>query len=224
MFSTMDGNTDQPGFDFSQPPRPPILLNPHPTPRPGLSPIDGEGPRSPSYAFEVKAVRKVDIAHSGQTVAEAMAQLKAEIAGAHRAGESLLLIVHGFGSTGAGGLIKAAMAKELPGLQRTHGFKAFSDKAPIPRQQDTRLPTLNPGSTLLIFREVELDGESKRDYRPNFRNLRTTVKVRASGKVADSCGHRKRKLVSRGPASDSYLCRHCGKIFRVPTNGPAGQG
>lgn len=127
------------------------------------------------------AVRRVDIAHSGQTVAEAMEQLKVEVKNARRDRETVVLIVHGFGASGVGGAIKAALSAELPRLARQYGLKAYgyTDKVRIPREQNVHARSLNPGSTLLIFREAQPAKESKQDFRPSFRNLRSKVRVRA---------------------------------------------
>ena len=91
-------------------------------------------------------MRKVDIAHSGQTVVEAMKQLEAEVKNARRARESALLLVHGFGASGAGGAIKAALATELPRLARNYVFKAYSysNKDQIPRRAEVDPRRLNP--------------------------------------------------------------------------------
>jgi hypothetical protein len=126
-----------------------------------------------------EAVQRVDIAHSGQTVSEAMAQLEAEIKNARRSRVTNLLVVHGFGASGVGGAIRAAVATELPSLARQYGFKAYghADKERIPREQNIDPRSLNAGSTLLVFREANPDKESKQDFRPNFRNLRSKVKV-----------------------------------------------
>jgi|SRR5579859_489020 len=127
-----------------------------------------------------QAMRKIDIAHLGQTVPEAMEQLEAEIRNARRGRETALLVVHGFGASGVGGSIKAALSAELPGLARQHGFKAYgyADKDRIPREHDVDARGLNRGSTLLLFRHVQSDKESKQDFRPNFRNLRSKVRLR----------------------------------------------
>jgi hypothetical protein len=170
-------------------------------------------------------VRKVDIAHSGQTVSEAMEQLIAEVKNARRSRETVLLVVHGFGASGVGGAIKAALATELPRLARQYGFKAYgyADKDRIPLRQDVDPRSLNPGSSLFIFREAQTDKELKQDFRPNFRNLRTKVRVgvRAvaptQGEVR--CSHVQRQLVSRGPAGSIYKCRLCGKTVVVPSHG-----
>src|SRR4029077_20832237 len=107
-----------------------------------------------------------------------MEQLVKEIRSARRDGERILLVVHGFGRSGTGGAIKASLQAELPGLARSYGFKAYSDKDRIPQQTDLELPRLNSGSTLLVFGRLGLDRDSKSDFRPNFRNLRSRVKVR----------------------------------------------
>jgi hypothetical protein len=127
------------------------------------------------------AVRRVDIAHSGQIVVEAMEQLKVEVKNARRDRETVLLVVHGFGASGVGGAIKAALSAELPRLARQHGFKAYgyADKDRIPREQNVHARSLNQGSTLLIFREAQPAKDSTQDFRPNFRNLRAKVRVRA---------------------------------------------
>lgn len=170
-------------------------------------------------------MRKVDIAHSGQTVPEAMEQLKADVKNARSSHETVLLVVHGFGASGVGGAIKAALATELPRLARQYGFKAYgyADKDRIPRQQDVDPRSLNPGSTLLIFREAQPDKEVKQDFRPNFRNLRSKVRVGvrslAPTQGAERCRHVERQLVSRGLAGSSYKCRLCGKTFVVPSHG-----
>jgi hypothetical protein len=126
-------------------------------------------------------VRKVDIAHSGQTVAEAMEQLKVAVMNARRDRETVVLVVHGFGASNVGGAIKAALSTELPRLARQFGFKAYgyADKDRIPRELDIDARSLNPGSTLLIFRKPQTAKDSTQDFRPNFRNLRSKVRVRA---------------------------------------------
>jgi pantoate kinase len=96
------------------------------------------------------AVRKVDIAHSGQTVAEAMEQLKVQVKIARRDRETVVPVVHGFGASGVGGAIKAALSTELRRLARQYGFRAYgyANKDRIPRGQDVHARSLNPGSTL----------------------------------------------------------------------------
>ncbi len=168
-------------------------------------------------------MRKVDIAHSGQTVSEAMQQLTGEIKAAHGGADRVLLVVHGFGASGVGGAIKEALAAELPGLARRYGFKAYghADRERLSRQDGIDARVLNAGSTMLVFPEVGLDRESKQDFRPNFRNLRSKVRApvlrSTSGQVTEPCRHGKRKLVARGPGGSTYRCRKCGKVFLVPS-------
>ncbi len=173
-------------------------------------------------------MRKVDISHDRQNVPEALEQLVKEIKSARRDGERILLVIHGFGASGAGGAIKASLVAEFPGLARTHGFKAYSDKDRIPQQADLEFPRLNPGSTLLVFGRLGLDRESKSDFRPNFRNLRSRVTVRvarpAPPKGVERCLHTKTQLISRGPLGTNYKCRRCGKAFLVPPGGDASRG
>ena len=173
-------------------------------------------------------MRKVDIAHNHQKVAEALEQLVTEIETARRDGERFLLVVHGFGASGTGGAIKANLAAELPRLATTYGFKAYTDNDRTPKQADLEFPRLNPGSTLLVFDRHGLDRGSKSDFRPNFRNLRSRVKVGqarpAPSKPVERCPHTKRQLVSRGPLGRNYKCRRCGKTFVVPPGSDASRG
>ncbi|HEY1454930.1 MAG TPA: hypothetical protein VGG31_00420 [Candidatus Dormibacteraeota bacterium] len=109
-----------------------------------------------------------------------MEQLEGEIKHARRNGEGALLVVHGFGASGEGGLIKAALGRELPGLARRYGFKAYghADKDRIAHLAAIDRRVINPGSSLLVFRPgPELGKESTQDFRPNFRNLRSKVRV-----------------------------------------------
>ena len=126
-------------------------------------------------------MRKVDVSHSGQTVSEAMEQLIGEIRTAQRGGDRVLLVVHGYGASGVGGAIKAALSTELPRLARQYGFKAYgyADRDRIPREQNVDARSLNQGSTLLIFRGAQTTKDSTQDFRPNFRNLRSKIRVRA---------------------------------------------
>lgn len=183
------------------------------------------GPNVDDASHGARAVRKVDIAHSGQTVSEALEQLTVEIRNARRGRREALLVVHGFGASGVGGAIKAALATELPALARLYGFKAYgyADKDRIPRNQNIDPRSLNQGSTVLIFRNANPDKDSKQAFRPNFRNLRSRVRVSvrtsAPRQLTERCQHIQRQLVSRGPSGNSYKCRLCGKTFLVQSQG-----
>jgi len=167
-----------------------------------------------------EAMRKVDIAHSGQTVPEAVEQLRDALRDAQRAGDDALLIVHGYGASGVGGEIKAALATELPRLARLFDFRAYrhADIERVPEWLHADRRSLNLGSTLLVFRQVHRDRESKQDFRPSFRNLRSRVIVRAAGSGAEpeTCRHVKRQLMFRGADGSTYKCRQCGKTFLMP--------
>ena len=110
-----------------------------------------------------------------------MEQLKVAVEKARRDRETVLLVVHGFGASGVGGAIKAALTTELPRLARQHGFKAYgyADKDRVLREQNVDARSLNQGSTLLMFRKAQPAKDSTQDFRPNFRNLRSKVRVRA---------------------------------------------
>jgi hypothetical protein len=167
-----------------------------------------------------EATRKVDIAHSRQTVPEAIEQLRVEIRNAQRAGEDALLVVHGYGASGVGGEIKAALATELPRLARLFNFRAYrhADVERVPESLYAHRRSLNLGSTLLVFRQIHRDRESRQDFRPSFRTLRSRVIVRAAGSGAEpeTCRHVKRQLMFRGADGSTYECRQCGKTFLMP--------
>jgi hypothetical protein len=149
-----------------------------------------------------------------------MEQLRAEVKDARRAGEDALLVVHGYGASGVGGAIKAALASELPRLARLFDFRVFShsDKDRVPEWLHIGRQDLSPGSTLLMFRQIKRDKEPTLDFRPNFRELRKRVRVPGtpSGAAAQRCQHEKRQLLSRGPDGSTYKCRRCGMTFAIP--------
>jgi hypothetical protein len=165
-------------------------------------------------------VHKVDIAHSGQSVPEAIDQLIGAIKDAQRGGEETLLVVHGFGASGVGGLIKAAVVAELPRLARTYGFKVYggADIARVPPELKLDGRRINQGSTLLVFRRAPSLNERERNFRPNFRHLkriRVPAPAAASGQKPGTCRHVDRKLLSREPSGSRYECRTCGRTFLV---------
>jgi hypothetical protein len=204
---------------------------PRPQPRGHGRPGTGRNERAPASSASTgigdacsvsEAVRKIDIAHSGQTVSEAMEQLEAEVKNARRGRESVLLVIHGFGASGVGGAIKTALDNELPRLARLYGFKAYgyADKQRLPRRHDVDSRSLNPGSTVLVFRLVQSEKDPSQEFRPNFRTLRSKVRVRVRAHApAEDCQHVKGQVVSRGPSGSSYKCRLCGKTFVVPNQG-----
>ena len=167
-----------------------------------------------------ESTRKVDIAHSRQTVSEAIEQLRDAIRNAQRSGEDALLIVHGYGASGVGGEIKAALATELPRLARLFNFRTYShaDIQRIPEWLHADHRSLNLGSTMVVFRQAERERESRQDFRPSFRNLRSRVIVRAAGSsaVPEACTHVKRQLMFRAADGSKYECRQCGKTFLLP--------
>ncbi len=165
-------------------------------------------------------MRKVDIAHSRQTVPEAIEQLRIELKNARRAREEALLVVHGYGASGTGGEIKAALAAELPRLARLFSFRTYgyADRDRLPAWLQTDRSSLNLGSTIVAFREGSRGRESRKEFRPNFRNLRSRVIVRPSVSGAassETCRHAKRQLMFRGPDGNTYKCRQCGETFMM---------
>jgi polyphosphate kinase 2 (PPK2 family) len=113
-------------------------------------------------------------------VAEALAQLTKELMDARRTGDDALLVVHGYGASGEGGAIKAAVRTELPRLERVFNVKAYgqADKDRVPERIRLVRRDLSAGATLLVFRRAAGDRESTQSFRPNFRELRKRVKVR----------------------------------------------
>ena len=165
-------------------------------------------------------MRKIDIAHSGQTVPEAIDQLIGAIKHAQRDGDEALLVVHGFGASGVGGAIKDAVALELPRLTRVYGFRVYGDgdKARIPRELGFDARRLNQGSSLLVFRRAPTDKAPEREFRPNYRNMkrvRVPPPPSAAGQKPGMCRHIDRQLLSRGPSGNTYKCRTCGRTFLV---------
>ena len=79
-----------------------------------------------------------------------------------------------------GGAIKAALSIELPRLARQYAFRAYgyAERDHIPKESTVDPRSLSPGSTALVFREAKPARESMQDFRPNFRNLRSKVRVR----------------------------------------------
>ena len=163
-------------------------------------------------------MRKVDIAHSGQSASEAIAQLVGAIKAAERDGEEALLVVHGFGASGVGGIIKEAVVAELPRLARTYRFKVYgdADKARVPPELHFERRSINQGTALLVFRKSATDKEGAQHFRPNFRNLkkvRLSAPALASGQKPGACRHVDRQLLSNGPSGSTYRCRTCGRTF-----------
>lgn len=139
-------------------------------------------------------MRKVDIAHSGQTVPEAIELLRSAVKSARQAGEDALLVIHGYGKSGVGGAIRAELESELPRLRRLFGIKVLrdSDRDRLPEWLHIRKQDLNSGSTLLVFRQVKRDKESDAEFRPNFREFRKRVKVGGSAPRPSPRGERTR--------------------------------
>jgi hypothetical protein len=100
------------------------------------------------------------------TVNEALLRLDFELANARRAGASAVKIIHGYGSTGAGGVLREAVQAALQRLaaeQRIRGFVAGEDwrisnetaweiQKSVPElKHDRDLGRLNRGISLVLL-------------------------------------------------------------------------
>jgi len=86
-------------------------------------------PYCKSYDLSVDAknvlVRRVDIGHGGQSVNQARTKLNKEVAISRRRGDNFLVIIHGHGSTGAGGDIRKMIRAQAHQMQRASQIAAF---------------------------------------------------------------------------------------------------
>jgi hypothetical protein len=118
----------------------------------------------PSGALVVK---RLDLGHEGQTVHEARERLSDAINIASYRGEDVLVVVHGYGSSGTGGRILSMVRAEASQATKTgslSGWIAGEDlggRSSKARNMVRRLPALaridawqreNPGITVLIIR------------------------------------------------------------------------
>ena len=69
--------------------------------------------------------RVVNLKEGSPTTPQALSRLTTELARAHRDGVSLLKIIHGYGSSGEGGVIRHAVQAELVRLERDGQIRAF---------------------------------------------------------------------------------------------------
>ena len=112
-------------------------------------------------------VRKVDLGHTGLSVTEARHRLNDAINVASYRGEDVLVIVHGYGSSGMGGRILSMVRSEASRAQSAgdlSGWMAGEDLGRGDRRardMERRLPALasldiwkreNPGITVLVCR------------------------------------------------------------------------
>ncbi|MDA0684703.1 MAG: Smr/MutS family protein [Bacteroidetes bacterium] len=112
-------------------------------------------------------VSRLDLGHTGLTMAEARERLSDAINVASYKGEDVLIVVHGYGSSGTGGHIRSMVRAEATrALNAGHlsGWIAGEDlggRSHHTRNLARRLPALaslavwqreNPGITLLVVR------------------------------------------------------------------------
>ncbi len=110
-------------------------------------------------------VRRIDLGHVGLSVQEAREQLQDAIAVASFRGEDVLVVVHGYGSTGVGGHIRSIVRSEA---KRATAERTVSGWTPgeqlrtgMAKDLVRRLPALssieawqreNPGMTIIVVR------------------------------------------------------------------------
>jgi hypothetical protein len=98
------------------------------------------------------AIKIVNLKHDRPPVSEALQRLDRELARARRDGNAILKIVHGYGSTGAGGDIRIAVQKRLRELAETGEIRRciFGENWSTSDEQSWRL----------LQRKPELKGDS----------------------------------------------------------------
>jgi hypothetical protein len=113
------------------------------------------------------AVKRIDLGHAGLTVNEAHQRLSDAINVASYKGEDVLVVVHGYGSSGTGGRILSMVRSEANRALRAGGLTGWiagedlGGRSRRARELVRRLPALadidvwqreNPGITVLIVR------------------------------------------------------------------------
>ncbi len=135
--------------------------------------ISGRASSAPASARSTKGrkpsgsgggIITVNIESGMPDVAQALAQLDIRLGDARRQGAALVRVIHGWGSTGSGGRIKAALPSHLAGLKRRRAIRGFvpGDQFSISTRQGAalidRYPVLkesmqtdrkNPGITFI---------------------------------------------------------------------------
>lgn len=112
-------------------------------------------------------VRRLDLGHEGLTVHEARERLSDAINVASYKGEDVLVVVHGYGSSGTGGRIRSMVRAEATQAVKAGGLTGWIAGEELgrgsrrARDMTRRLPALgdldvwqreNPGVTVLVVR------------------------------------------------------------------------
>lgn len=120
----------------------------------------GRGPR----ASPAGSVARINLKEGMPLVADALRTLELQLAAHRTRGSRVLLVVHGYGSSGGGGAIRSAARKELRALLGRGGIRAllagedYTEFDEAARALRTRHPALeasfrtdraNPGITLV---------------------------------------------------------------------------
>lgn len=101
----------------------------------------------------------INLKEGSPSTPQALARLTTELDRARRNGVSLLKIIHGYGSTGEGGVIRHAVQAELVRLEREGQIRAF-----IPGE-DWRISNEPTWALLSKYRELKRDRDLGRGNR-----------------------------------------------------------
>lgn len=101
----------------------------------------------------------VNLKEGSPTTPQALARLTTELDRARRNGVSLLKIIHGYGSTGEGGVIRNAVQAELVRLEREGQIRAFISG------EDWRISNETTWALLSKHRELKRDRDLGRGNR-----------------------------------------------------------
>lgn len=113
-------------------------------------------------------IKTVDLKHDRPTVSEALSRLDREIARARQGGTTVLKVVHGYGSSGAGGDIRIALQARLQAMAEDGRirhcifgeywsksdeatWRLLQDRAEL--KQDSDLGRANRGITIVVLFE-----------------------------------------------------------------------
>ena len=101
----------------------------------------------------------VNLKEGWPTAPQALARLSTELRRARHNGVSLLKIIHGYGSTGKGGVIREAVQAELVHLERDGQIRAFISG------EDWRISNQSTWALLSKHRELKRDRDLGRGNR-----------------------------------------------------------
>ncbi|NBW93470.1 MAG: hypothetical protein EBR20_03730 [Bacteroidetes bacterium] len=143
-------------------------------------------------------VRHIDLGHAGLSVAEARETLRDAIDVASYRGEDVLVVVHGYGSSGTGGHIRS--------MVRSEAHRALSEREPtVLAIQEVEPHGFNAGGV----QRAGVDGPAKnagaerRKRNPNHTPLLGRLKGRTTGDTAAPVSEAVIELDLEGPPASS---------------------